>query len=86
MVMFRRYSPEYLDGYTNTIGRIISSVSLGAVYQSYPACEIVPMELDSIRITCEGNLKVMEIFDIGVTQKNSSKCHSHRDEKTGKLI
>ena len=43
------------------------------------------MELDSIKITCEGRLKVIEVFDVGVTLKNISSCYLPRNPKTGKL-
>lgn len=43
------------------------------------------MQLNSIRVSCEGRLKVTEIFDLGVTGWNSSVCFIRRDKETGEV-
>lgn len=85
MLLFRHQSPAYLGVHTFTINRAISSLSLGAIYQSRPQCAIVPLELPGVSVACEGKLTVQEVLDIGVTPTSSSRCYLPRHKTTGAL-
>lgn len=80
MYTMSNLSPNYLRVHTSTIARKITSVSLGVIYQSHPMCEMVPMELNSIRVQCDGRLEVQKIIDFGIQPWDSSNCMNARGD------
>lgn len=84
MYMFKLQSPDYLSENTFNLPRAISSVSLGSQQFSYPACAIVPIELNNMHITCSGSLTVQKIIDYGVTKLNSNACYKEQTDDDDK--
>ena len=74
MALFRHQTPNYLALHTFTLNRAITSISLGALYQSRPVCRFAPMSVGKIRFACEGQMRVLQVFDVGLVDASSNVC------------
>ena len=73
-VMFKQATPGYLAGDAQTINRVISSISLGALPQSYPECLQIPIKLNRLRLGCDENTRIAKVIDMGFVPRHSAKC------------
>ena len=56
------------------MNRAMTSVSLGALYQSKAVCHFSPMSLGKMDLTCEGHMSVLKVLDVGFVNPTSNVC------------